>query len=28
MKSMFNKGFEVGETDHRGYFEIVGSGEL
>lgn len=28
MKSMFHKRFEVGETDHRGYFEIVGSGEL
>jgi len=28
MKLMFRKGLEVGETDHRGYFEIVGSGEL
>ena len=28
MKSMFHKNFEVGETDHRGYFEIVGSDEL
>ena len=28
MKSMFNRGFEVGERDHRGYFEIVDTGEL
>ena len=28
MKLMFRKGLEVGETDHMGFFGIVGSGEL
>ena len=28
IKSKFDYGFEVGEVDHREYFEIVGTGEL
>ena len=28
MRSMFHRGFEVGERDHKGYFEIVDFGEL